>query len=137
MRIISPRHVERIEEYSYNFDLLDNPGAGYSFPCDKEGNLFLGLNPAAAENLVACATGKYKVGTPYIRDLSRDYTHEEIRECEVCHAGAYMDRKCGVFVCSSCEQHEGLARCFCGWSASGGDGYRELAEMGENLEEDY
>jgi hypothetical protein len=31
-----------------------------------------------------------------------------------------------------------MARCFCGWSLSGGDGRAELEEMGEVIEpEDY
>ena len=44
---------------------------------------------------------------------------------------------CGAYVCYDCDHHKGLARCYCGWSESGGDGYRELREMGEQIEEDY
>lgn len=45
---------------------------------------------------------------------------------------------CGVRVCSQCKDHKGLARCYCGWSASGSDGRQELVEMGEVIEpEDY
>lgn len=48
----------------------------------------------------------------------------------------YLSRTCGVDVCYECRDHKGgLARCFCGWSQSGGDGYRELVEMGENIED--
>lgn len=47
-----------------------------------------------------------------------------------------MSRYCGVKVCSECDEHKGLDRCYCGWSRSGGDGYRELTEMGETIEED-
>ena len=43
---------------------------------------------------------------------------------------------CGAKVCVVCEDHKGLARCYCGWSASGGDGYAELIEMGERIEEE-
>lgn len=46
-------------------------------------------------------------------------------------------RTCGVRICYDCGDHKGLARCFCGWSASGGNGYAELVEMGEQIEEDY
>ena len=48
----------------------------------------------------------------------------------------YFDRTCGVGVCYECRDHKGLVRCYCGWSASGGDGRRELIEAGENVEED-
>ena len=33
---------------------------------------------------------------------------------------------CGANVCDDCEYHDGLARCYCGWSESGGDGRQEL-----------
>jgi hypothetical protein len=48
-----------------------------------------------------------------------------------------MSRSCGAYICEVCGWHKGLARCFCGWSASGSDGYRELVEMGEQIEEDF
>ena len=48
-----------------------------------------------------------------------------------------FDRSCGADVCRRCEWHKGLARCFCGWAASGGDGRDELRELGENIDEEY
>ena len=58
---------------------------------------------------------------------------------EKCHCGGEYDysRHCAVHVCDSCDDHHGLVRCYCGWSASGGDGARELIEMGEYVGEDY
>lgn len=44
---------------------------------------------------------------------------------------------CGVDVCWNCSDHKDLARCYCGWAASGGNGRQELLDMGENLDEDY
>ena len=45
---------------------------------------------------------------------------------------------CFANVCWHCREHRRLgrtlARCYCGWSQSGGDGRAELIEMGENLE---
>jgi len=35
-----------------------------------------------------------------------------------------------------CDFHDGLARWFCGWSRSGGNGYQEMLEMGETIEPD-
>lgn len=59
--------------------------------------------------------------------------------CEECGSeAAFFNPYCGADICTKCGNHNGLARCFCGWSASGGDGYRELREMGEVIElEDY
>lgn len=57
--------------------------------------------------------------------------------CESCKSGKYwFDNSCGAYVCDHCSNHKGLARCFCGWSVSGGDGRRELIEMGETIDED-
>lgn len=61
----------------------------------------------------------------------------ETRQCSSCNGIAYFGTGCGVFVCTCCDEHEGLARCFCGWSAGGGNGYQELLEMGERIEEDW
>ena len=42
---------------------------------------------------------------------------------------------CGATVCIGCDDHSGgLVRCFCGWSASGGNGYYERQEMAETIE---
>ena len=63
-------------------------------------------------------------------------TVEATHDCKP-GAWAYFDRGCGVFVCGACGEHKGLARCFCGWSASGGNGRYELEEMGERIDDDY
>lgn len=44
---------------------------------------------------------------------------------------------CGAYVCDLCEDHRGLARCYCGWTLSGGDGREELEELGETIDPDY
>ena len=54
----------------------------------------------------------------------------------ICDHNYYFSRTCGVRVCLECGDHKGLARCFCGWAASGGNGYQELIEMGETIEDD-
>lgn len=53
-----------------------------------------------------------------------------------CNGTAKLNRICGVYVCGTCGTHQGLARCFCGWSRSGGNGRQELEEMGEVIDED-
>jgi hypothetical protein len=54
----------------------------------------------------------------------------------MCGAEYEFSRYCGARVCPECDNHKGLERCFCGWSRSGGDGRKELIEMGETIEED-
>jgi len=48
-----------------------------------------------------------------------------------------MNRYCGAYICTKCDHHKGLARCYCGWSISGNDGRRELIDMGERIDDDY
>ena len=54
-----------------------------------------------------------------------------------CGGEYFLDSGCGAWVCYSCGDHMGLDRCYCGWSRHGTDGYRELVEMGEQIEEDF
>ena len=50
--------------------------------------------------------------------------------------GEYVFNKhCGALVCNRCDEHQGMARCYCGWSQSGEDGYMELEEEGEVIDE--
>jgi hypothetical protein len=55
------------------------------------------------------------------------------------HAHDYpFDRRSEAHACIHCDDHRGLARCYCGWSQSGRDGRQELVEMGETIApEDY
>ena len=56
-------------------------------------------------------------------------THQHIYE---------FSNYCGAKVCiiGDCRRHDGLCRCYCGWSETGRDGYQELIEMGETIEAD-
>ena len=55
-----------------------------------------------------------------------------------CHCGGefVFVRSCASNVCDKCDNHSGLARCWCGWAESGGNGRQELIEMGETIEPD-
>lgn len=58
-----------------------------------------------------------------------------IKQC-TCGGEAPFDRGCAAYVCLECGHHDGMCRCWCGWSTSGADGYRELIECGETIEEE-
>ncbi len=57
----------------------------------------------------------------------------EIEKCP-CGGEFIWSRHCGAKVCTDCDAHKGLARCFCGWAADGGNGRQQLEEMGETIE---
>lgn len=55
------------------------------------------------------------------------------REC-TCGGTMTWSKHCAAYVCESCDKHDGLARCYCGWSASGGNGRQELIDLGETID---
>lgn len=60
-----------------------------------------------------------------------------IKKCDKCGQNTVtLNRYCGAWVCNACGHHNGFEKCFCGWSLSGRDGYRELIEDGETIEPD-
>jgi hypothetical protein len=60
---------------------------------------------------------------------------KKAKKCEKCGSDSVeFSRYCGADVCNDCNHHQGMARCYCGWAVSGGDGRRELVEMGETIE---
>ena len=70
-------------------------------------------------------------------DTSRDHNIPLLEREKPCTCGGTMmwGKSCGAYVCSSCDQHDGLARCYCGWSQTDpGRGYQELEELGETIE---
>lgn len=135
MKLLEPRRIRHIESYMRHFDYVGEHN-GFAFDCDKDGNLLSTVTDGARANFAACLDGTHKVIDRGVQDYSRDYVQEAVKQCE-CDGKAYQSRSCGVFICDRCGSHEGLARCFCGWSASGGNGYNELLEMGERIEDDY
>ena len=51
-----------------------------------------------------------------------------------CNGLCEFDRQCGAYVCINCGKHVGLVRCFCGWALNGGDGRKQLEDMGETID---
>lgn len=56
------------------------------------------------------------------------------KTCPQCDGTAHFSRYCGAYVCDKCGWHVGLVRCWCGWAADGGDGRKQLEELGETIE---
>ena|SRR6516164_5662720 len=149
--LIRERSVEEGVSYDLVYDWLDtkgySTGAGFAFPCDKDGTVDMAHlqspgHEAGLENYNLCSSGQMRdsqgtpIGTPYVRAMPWRHMIPAAVRCDACGGEAEMSN-CGAWVCNSCENHVGLARCYCGWSASGGDGHAELLEMGETIEEDY
>jgi hypothetical protein len=76
---------------------------------------------------------RHRVAT-YATLLSKEETTMELMANE-CNHQYEVSTYCGVKVCNLCDDHVGLVRCYCGWSLSGGDGLRELIDMGEVIDD--
>ncbi len=63
--------------------------------------------------------------------------HDQVRPdpCDRCdELDVHFVDFCGAWICGSCDHHQGLARCYCGWAESGGNGRTELLELGEVID---
>lgn len=90
----------------------------------------------SAEALAADGADDGDGTPPPAKPAARGRRPRKDGSCERCgSADVEFSNHCGAKVCNSCDAHQGLARCFCGWSASGRDGRREPIEMGETIEE--
>ncbi len=64
------------------------------------------------------------------REIEGDEGGERFKRCG-CGERAFFSVSCAAYLCDGCGAHVGLARCWCGWASDGGDGRRQLIEMGE------
>lgn len=76
MEIIRKRQSVHVERYALDFEWQDTPGAGFSFPCDAQGNILRAeIQPVGLQNLEKCLSGEYAVTHRGITDYS--YTYHE------------------------------------------------------------
>lgn len=126
MKIISERQRVTRVEYSRDFD--DGKGAGYSFSCDKDGNLSQDLSEESLKNYQDCIEGKhlnlYDIG---IRKWENSYTDPAVGICE----------KCGKEVSLS-DDYCSATECECGeWYTMNGQNIYPPEMWEEPIEEDY
>ena len=82
MEIIRQREKVHVERYMLSFEWLDLPGAGFSFDCDKDGNVKPLDNEAAQENYDKCIDGTYEVRAKGVQDWSYDYWTVKQGKCD-------------------------------------------------------
>jgi hypothetical protein len=91
LKDMQPSHVERIEEFALSYEWRDDPGAGFSFPCDRGGNRF--PKDTSQENYDFCvaeaAKPDGKVVYCGVVDYSRDYRHPAQGTC-TCGRTVYL-----------------------------------------------
>lgn len=84
-----------------------------------------------------CANGDYNTWeeNEVFQDHEGDEFSDPVPSCANGEHEYLFDGYCGAYVCVNCDDHMSLARCYCGWSASGGDGRAELEDMGEVIDD--
>jgi len=80
-QIISHSHHTEQTEYSLEYTYKNNHHAGFSFPCDKDGNP-VGLRPEGKANYEKCFSGEYEVDFMGIETRERDIFHPTVVKCE-------------------------------------------------------
>ena len=105
MKIIKERTVRTEKSFSLNFDLVGQPYCGFSFPCDREGNVFPDLNDCAMDNYRKCladTSGKYE--QPYIDVQTYRIVEPAVGQC-ACGAHVLLeDQYMGACQCDNCGQ---------------------------------
>jgi len=90
-------------ELRRNFHYVDEPGAGFSFPCDAHGNLLPGLSPAALSNYDTClrlAEAARMVDEGMVDEVQSHYEPPVI-QCLRCQSPVTLD-DAWLSTCSCC-----------------------------------
>ncbi|HEY9657279.1 MAG TPA: hypothetical protein V6C65_02360 [Allocoleopsis sp.] len=120
MKIIQKRQTVECERFAYHFEFENSPGAGFSFDCDKDGNIDLAAlqkKPAALANYQKCLDGTHKVIAVGVQRNSRTYNEPAIGKCS-CGCEVVLDRFTNT--CDGCNRDYNMSgqelnpRCFWG-----------------------
>lgn len=124
LETIRESYTELIVEYNLSFK-TDKYG-GYSFPCDKDGNV-VDLNPTAMSNYQKCISREVvTICPPFVDYSERMYRHPHVCKCD-----------CGDELEMECDS-EGLVHCHCGKCYNtAGQSIRPRSEWEERYEDDY
>lgn len=81
MEIIKEAKRVTNKTYALDFEYRNESGSGFSFDCDKHGNL-KELNPEAMENYQKCVSGEYDVVFNGVKEYSNTYTEPAEGKCD-------------------------------------------------------
>lgn len=96
MKIISEREHHEETSYVLHFRYIDDPGAGFGFDCDKDGNVDVAaLNECAKKSYETCLAGEQwrMVGVYY--DIDRNANDDDDRYVPIYCTGTWVLEKIG------------------------------------------
>ena len=105
LTIIKEREIKELIDKRVDFNYLDDPNAGFSFPGNDTGGVDFDKMPEAArENYRWCIANSDKVSGPHYITYNHTYTEPAVGKCscgaEVVLENTYMGATC----CEKCGQ---------------------------------
>jgi hypothetical protein len=106
MKIINERHKETAIDYSADYKWPDVAGwAGFSFPCDENGNVYTDFNnEAARKNYQSCIDGTYAVVFDGVRKNVHSWWEPAVGICDCGEEIQLVDDYMGATECDKCKQ---------------------------------
>lgn len=141
IKIIRPRERKERTDYSREFEWADCPGAGFSFPCDKQGNVNIDeMCDEAKGNLAGCLNGTMKstsgagVVDKGIREYVSKWIEPALAECICGHTielAAFTNtcEKCGRDYNSSGQELAPRSQ----WGEDTGESLDEILSIGHHI----
>lgn len=81
MKMIQERERKHGEKFLLLYIWNDLPGAGFSFDCDKDGNVKQPMNPAAQANYDKCVSGEINVYFEGLITRPWSYVEPAVGQC--------------------------------------------------------
>jgi len=80
IKILRERRYVELYEYHLDYRWIDDPGAGFSFPCNEKGELLLDeMQGPGMENYERCEFGEYKDKVRFLGIVRYNLSHWEPR----------------------------------------------------------
>ena len=103
---IQPSQRVHVERFAHEFRWVDTPGAGFSFPCDSDGNVQ--LTEFNSENYEFCLNNPNEINDLGVVDLSFWDTEPAYGICD-CGLTVYLDYDYGYGVGCDCGRNYNLS----------------------------
>ena len=101
--IIKDAWVEENIYYTLDFNLKEDPGAGYTFPCNEKG-IVEKMNPAAEESYEYVKANLNKYFSPKLQKHIDHYRHRPTIKCDCGEEFELNDMYYGSCDCPKCGQ---------------------------------
>ncbi len=102
MEMIKESYVETEVYYTYDYNLKKEPGAGFSFSCDEEGNVM--LNDMTESSYQYVQEHIERFDGPFVRKHVTKYRHGATIKCNCEEVFELTNQYYGACKCPKCGQ---------------------------------